>query len=314
MTVDEMERLLDTLGVEHVGARGDEVQGFCPAHEERTGKVDRNPSWYINSDTGAHICFSCEFKGNIISLVAKLKGFDDFDKAKAWINGDVANDFLEVFDRTINKKKKHVFEDLVYVSEASLSAFKEPPAYALTGRGLTPEAAEKYGVLWNKRTQAWITQIRNIQDNALLGWQEKGYYGRYFNNYPYGIKKSNSLFGLDQYNGGTMIVVESPLDAVRLESVGISGGVSTFGAIISDKQLDAIRMSDRIIFAMDADEAGKASSKRLLELTQKLNFEAWFFDYSHTDMKDVGAMSRAEIITGIRNATHSVTYGIELNH
>jgi DNA primase len=311
MTVDEMERLLDTLGVEYVDARGDEIQGFCPAHEERTGKVDHNPSWYINSETGAHICFSCEFKGNIISLVAKLKNFEDFDKAKAWINGDLSNDFLDVFDRTIQKRKKHVFEELVYVSDASLSAFKEPPDYALKARGLTAEAAAKYGVLWNKRTQAWITPIRNAADNALLGWQEKGYFGRSFNNYPQGIKKSSSLFGLDQYNGGTIIVVESPLDAVRLESVGISGGVSTFGAIISDKQIDAIRTCDRIIFAMDADEAGVASSMRLLELTHKLNFEAWFFNYSHTDMKDVGGMSKAEILTGIDTAVHSVQYGIE---
>jgi DNA primase len=98
---------------------------------------------------------------------------------------------------------------------------------------------------------------------------------------------------------------------VRLESVGIPGGVSTFGSIISQQQIDAIRMCDRIIFAMDADEAGVASSMRLLELTQKLNFEAWFFNYSHTDMKDVGGMSKAEILTGINTAVHSVQYGIE---
>ena len=69
-------------------------------------------------------------------------------------------------------------------------------------------------------------------------------------------------------------------------------------------------MSDRIIFAMDADEAGVASSMRLLEQTKQLNFEAWFFNYSHTDMKDVGAMSKAEIVTGIETAIHSIQYGI----
>jgi len=36
------------------------------------------------------------------------------------------------------------------------------------------------------------------------------------------------------------------------------------------------------------------------------NFEAWFFNYAHTDMKDIGAMSRLEILTGLDNAKHSV--------
>ena len=54
MTVDEMTDTLTRLGVEIVGSRGYEIQAHCPAHLERTGKQDRNPSWYINADSGAH--------------------------------------------------------------------------------------------------------------------------------------------------------------------------------------------------------------------------------------------------------------------
>jgi len=304
-----MHRVLDTLGIEYVDARGDEIQGFCPAHEERTGKADGNPSWYINADTGAHICFSCQFKGNIVSLVAKIQGFEEWDDARAWLNE--GGDLSAAFERAISKPKE-VFEEVIYISEASLSAFVEPPAQALVARGLTAEAARHYGILWDNSRSLWIIPIRDPNTNALLGWQEKGHLSKYFNNYPAGMKKSESLFGYAQYQSGNMIVVESPLDVVRLASIGITGAVATFGALVSEKQVSLVRNADRIIFAMDSDQAGTTSSLKLLEMTQQLGFESWFFNYSHTTMKDVGGMSKAEVLYGIESARHSIRYGLSL--
>ena len=311
MTVEEMERVLDDLGIEHVGSRGEEIQGFCPGHLMRTGKEDRNPSWYINSETGAHICFSCQFKGSLPFLIAFVKGLRsddgmyDLDSAKDWLNK--GGELLDAFERAV--KPKEVLEELVYISEASLAAFVPPPDFALKARGLTLAAAEKHQLLWSALKQTWIIPIRDPESRALMGWQEKGFTGRYFRNYPNGIKKSTALYGLDKYQGGDMIVVESPLDVVRLESIGITGGVSTFGSIVSDTQLNLIvKNSDRIVFAMDSDEAGLNSSLRLLEMTKHLNFEAWFFDYAETEMKDVGGMSRDEVLRGIESSKHSVRY------
>ena len=308
MTVEEMEDTLDKLGVEHVGSRGDEVQGFCPAHEERTGHKDRNPSWYINSDTGAHICFSCQYRGNIVSLVASIKNLD-YEDAKMWINSD--SDLMDAFKKATDKPKE-VFEEIQYISEASLAAFVEPPEYALKSRGLSASSAKRYELLWDARKNNWIIPQRHLQTNELMGWQEKGYSTRFFKNYPTGIKKSLSLYGYAQYCGGDMIVVESPLDVVRLDSIGIFGGVAIYGSVVSDLQLKYIRMADRIVFAMDSDEAGRMSSSRLCELTRSLNFEAWFFDYSGTDMKDVGGMSKAEVMQGLESAKHSLPYATKL--
>lgn len=313
MTVDEMERVLDDLGIEYVGSRGDELQGFCPGHLQRTGHEDKNPSWYINSETGANICFSCQFKGSLLFLIAFVKdlrsndGMFDFDAAKEWLNK--GGELSEAFERAV--KPKETFEELVYISEASLAAFTIPPAAALAARGLTENAAIKHELLWSSGFSGanWIIPIRDPYTNKLMGWQEKGYSTRFFKNAPTGIKKSNALFGFSQYTGGDMIVVESPLDVVRLESIGITGGVATFGSILSDTQLDLIvKNAERIVFAMDSDEAGFNSSLKLLELTKKMGFEAWFFDYAETDMKDVGGMSKAEVLAGIETAKHSVRY------
>jgi hypothetical protein len=311
MTVDEMERVLDTLGVEYVESRGDEIQGFCPAHFGRTGKQDNNPSWYINSDTGAFICFSCQFKGSLPYLISYVNDFRldsglfDLDAAKSWLN--TGGELSIAFERAIAKPKE-TFEELVFISEASLAAFISPPEHALKSRGLTTEASDKHQLLWDRRQENWIIPQRDCSTSSLMGWQEKGYSSRYFKNYPSGVKKSNSLFGYQAYSGGDMIVVESPLDVVRLDSVGVTGGVAIYGSAVSDVQLDFILKADRIIFALDSDEAGLMASFKLLEKTKTMGFEAWFFDYSHTDMKDVGGMSKAEILQGLLSAKHSVRY------
>ena len=140
--------------------------------------------------------------------------------------------------------------------------------------------------------------------SELLGWQEKGYKNRYFNNHPKGMKKGKSLFGYKQYENGDMIVVESPLDVVRLASIGIKGGVATYGCSITDDQLRAIRGGDRVIFALDNDDAGRAASKDMFQRCLLLNTEAWFFNYAGIDVKDVGAMSRDEVLSGLSNARH----------
>ena len=139
-----------------------------------------------------------------------------------------------------------------------------------------------------------------------MGWQEKGFTNRFFKNFPTGIVKSDALFGFKQLDGERVIVVESPLDVVRLDSVGITGGVAVFGAIISNQQVKLIKSAKQIFMAMDNDEAGKKSSVQMLKLAKEKGFEVWFFNYDGIDVKDVGAMSKSEILQGLETARHSL--------
>lgn len=302
MTVEEMEETLNRLGIEVYSSRGSELQSHCPAHLQRTGKEDRNPSWWINADTGAHFCFSCGFKGGLQSLVSYVQGID-YEDVVSWLDSG---------DRKLSSalakavKPKEVFQEVTHITESMLSAFVVPPDYALAARGLSIRLADYYELLWDHRNSSWITVIRDPYTNKLMGWQEKSFSSRFFRNYPTGIQKSISLFGYQQYSGGELIVVESPLDVVRLGSVGILGGVSTYGSIVSEEQFKLLKVSSKIIFAMDNDQAGKKSSIELFKKCRESGLDAWFFNYSHTDMKDVGAMSKEEILKGIDSAKHYV--------
>lgn len=305
MTVEEMESVLETLGIKAIGSRGVEIQAECPGHEERTGHKDRNPSWYINADSGAHICFSCGFKGNIYSLTSYLNGAPiDFEVNEEEASIKLSGRLFKLLHPEEIKKE----QDSHPITESMLSAFITPPDEALISRGLSKVAAESYELLWDRLRGNWIIPVRNPK-GALLGWQEKGYRVRYFNNYPKGMKKGKSLFGYKQYASGDMVVVESPLDVIRLASVGITGAVATYGCSITGDQLELIRGADRVIFALDNDDAGKAASHDMLTRCLSLNTEAWFFNYDGLDVKDVGAMSRDEIVFGLANARH-MTRGV----
>ena len=305
MTNEDMGGILERLGIEVVGENGSEIQAFCPAHLARTGHEDRNPSFWINAGTGAFICFSCQFKGGLATLVETLTGLD-YLAAEAWLESTDGG-LMQKLDRAL-REKEPVFREVTDITEANLAGFIKPHAEMLKDRGLTAEAADLYGVLYDPKLRAWILPIRDPLTGKLRGWQEKAEQpgNRYFRNYPTGVAKSESLFGFEKYAGGQMIVVESPLDVVRLASVGVLGGVSTYGASVSLAQINILRGADKVVFAMDNDDAGRKSASELLAYANKLHFECWFINYDKTDRKDIGGMSKSEIEFAISKARHSL--------
>ena len=308
-----IEGVLATLGID-VSQRGDELTGLCPMHLERTGREDSNPSWSMNAETGVHHCFSCGYKGTLLTLVGELKEFTttwgrvDFDAAKDWLNNNIEVNFDYLSRQLEDARNSYIPIPVpVGMSEARLAVFDDlPPAWALEARSLTEDGCAMYGVKWSPAKNSWITPIRDPESGKLMGWQEKSQTERFFRNRPTGVAKSKTLFGLNAFRGGTMIVVESPLDAVRLSSLGIFGGVSTFGASVSNEQIQLMKHADKLIIAMDNDDAGRKASKDLLERTRKEGMECWFMSYEGTDYKDVGDMPEDLVELCIRGAKHSV--------
>jgi len=308
-----VEGVLSNLGIE-VTQRGDELLGLCPMHLERTGREDNNPSWSMNAETGVHHCFSCGYKGTLLTLVGEIKEFTttwgrvDFDAAKDWLRNNVEVNFDFLAKQLEEARNSYIpIPAPVGMSEARLAIFDVAiPDWALSARGLSQEACVLHGVKWNPTRNSWITPIRNPLGFKLMGWQEKSQTERFFRNRPTGVAKSKTLFGLDVFKSGTMIVVESPLDAVKLSSMGVFGAVSTFGASISDDQLQLMKAADKLIFAMDNDAPGKKASADMLERTRKEGMECWFLNYQGSEYKDIGDMPEHLVHYSLEGSKHSV--------
>lgn len=307
MTPEHAAAILYNIGIEVMEVRGYELIAKCPGHLVTVGKEDENPSWSLNAEMLVHHCFSCGFRGSLSSLVAKRKKIS-LDDAKIFIKNHRGLDVDAVVRRLDEIKDVHYSPvKPIPMSEARLAVFVEPPDYALSSRSLTRDAASFYGILWDGKTDSWIVPIRD-ESGILLGWQEKSFTGRFFRNRPLGVKKSSTLFGIDRWSGGQMVVVESPLDAVRLLSAGVSGGVATYGAAPSATQVAVMSAAETLVIAFDNDPAGLKANRQILALTKQGLLECRFFDYGGSKAKDVGDMTPMEIARGLENAKHCV-YG-----
>lgn len=310
---------LEAMGIDFMD-HGHEANALCPQHYERTGKEDSNPSWWINLDTGQHICFSCGYKGNLAQLVCDvnefyLKTWDnkysyDYPAAQNWLSEVSAIPVEKLADMVRNLPNRiEAYPKPLEMSEARLAVFVEPPQYILDSRNITAESAEKYGVLWDNGKKTWILPLREPHFNRLIGWQEKGTVERTFFNRPAGLQRSKTLFGVDVQDDDIAIVVESPLDCLRIHSAGQVGAVATCGTTISDDQIKLLRRSERIVVAFDnpkLDPAGKKASAEMSKLGRKYGLNLFFFNYGDTGKKDPGDLTNEEIAWGIQNAQSSV--------
>lgn len=320
-TADGVARVLTKLGitpdrVEDAGDKGEEVYAPCPGHRARMDRDDSNASWSVNTETGMHNCWSCGFKGNLVSLVLEVLdlrtawGLADYAGAEKFVAEAVGISIEDV--RSLADSLGDAWVALpkpVAMSEARMSVFQDPPEWALEARDLTAHAAAFHKVRWDGNHDYWITPVRYSDTHKLMGWQVKGQRDRYFKNLPPNVKKSKTLFGLDVWQGGRMIVVESPLDVVRITSAGIPGAVSTFGAKISDEQIRLMRKADELIVAFDnpyVDKAGLQAFDRMLEANRAGLVEPKFFAYDRYGAKDPGDMTDAEIFHGVEQAVHCV--------
>jgi DNA primase len=280
---------LDELGISYRMA-GDECTGICPSPDHD----DRKPSWSVNVETGTHNCFSCDFQGNFVHLVENYLGIDRLE-AVAWCR---KRGGVERAKMLLNKER--VEPRRPETRESELALFVPPPTGPMSKRLLTAEACEEYGVLWDRGKEAWVTPIRDPYDHRLWGWQEKN--ERLFRNRPRNVPKSKTLFGLDAFSGGTAILVESPLDAVRLRSVGLRGGLASFGVGVSEEQLRIItEYADELVLALDNDKAGVDKTREIRRSFRRIPVRV--FHYGKSGSKDPGEMGADEIKRGIRLAS-----------
>lgn len=312
--------VLDNLDIEYVeNASGSDANALCPMHEHITGRQDNNPSWWINIEGGQHICFSCGYKGSLLQLVCDVNGFYkttfgvteyDYTAGRVWLSTvasisiDKMADILAKLPQYIQAPPKPVA-----MSEARLALFVEPPVEALEARNVSQEAATAYGVLWAAQSRTWVLPLREPESNTLLGWQEKGTVERTFKNRPVGLTKSKTLFGIGTQNEDLVVVVESPLDCLRIHSAGISGAVAICGSSPSEDQVKLLRYSNKIVVAFDnpnIDNAGRKASKEMLAYGRKYGLNLFFFNYGSSSKKDPGDMTDEEIRWGVENAVSSI--------
>lgn len=322
MDEDKGIEFLAALGIEVQDVRYGELQALCPQHEARTGKKDHSPSWSFNPELGVFHCFSCGYSGNAVNLVV-----DMLDLRNRWDapDFDAAEDWLRTFDLDLGslgkrlKKIKDRFESYegpapkpIPMTEARLALFVEPPEWALVARGIDCISAKTYGVLWDDEAEAWVLPIRETDTHKLMGFQIKGQGNRTFMNRPTGMKKSTTFFGWNTITEDTttVVVVESPLDAVRIFALTGIPTVAIMGAKLSDTQINLLLRFDVVILALDNDKAGKTAMRHFYTQARKYGISWKAFAYANSTGKDPGDLTDSQVRRGVSGAMNSA-YGLK---
>jgi DNA primase len=112
--------------------------------------------------------------------------------------------------------------------------------------------------------------------------------------------------------GGTIIVVESSFDAIRLWQAGFPNAVATLGGSISDTNINLLnKYSSTVIIMTDNDGAGRILGKTIAGKLKNKNVLWAKYDhntiYPHS-AKDVGDMTDEEIKQCIKNAVPHFEY------
>ena len=286
--------VLKSLGVDVIRVSENEISARCPVHVRTTGKADRSPSWSMNATNGLWICYSCGAKGTLSHLVSELTG--EPDSIIAVHEFLVQGGLTRMLNPIVEEKK------IVEVDWFTFSKFGIPSDELLASRNLDREAVRRYGIRWDTLTKSWIIPIVS-PFGELMGWQTKS--KDKVLNYPVGVSKSITLFGLDKADCDTCVLVESPLDVVRIHTaMGGCCGVASFGAHISKTQVQLLAQHvNKLIVGLDNDSAGISASKKLQSNLPAFRNPVRWLRYAHTNAKDIGDMTDSEVYEAVTQAS-----------
>lgn len=251
--------LLDRLAVSYT-TRGDGLlQALCPC-KQHPGDRDNSTAWSWRTDLGKWVCWShhCEeARGNdIFGLVSSVLE-TNFGTTLEWILKTLSEKHIDIATAAAEPEfahrgiSLHIHEPL---STDNLKFLQPDPEYLL-GRGFDRDVLRSYQVgLWSRPgTFMHDRVVFPVRDHEghLVGYTgrtihpeeyftskeikyKKWIHGRHFNRWPTRGEffTSSILFNLDRAKKlldrtKSVVLVEGPLDGMRLEEAGVHNWVAT---------------------------------------------------------------------------------------
>jgi 5S rRNA maturation endonuclease (ribonuclease M5) len=278
---------------------------------------DANPSASLNLDKKKWVCYSYpEGGGDIFWLIMKMEGKEHFYEIipmlSEFLNDSISEPvaFLKELESAWTRGDWTIHMPRFHERVLEQWAWFHP---YLKERGVTHEAASKLQVGYDE-VQRRIT-FPHWHDGVLVGWQKRllndprwpqslpeddGRTPKYKNSS--GFPKGHSLYGMDNARGRSdVIVVESPMSVLKAESLGLKNTVvATFGAKVTDAQIELMRNWRKVYIWMDDDPAGQGAMRRICN---KLERHTQVFVVTPDQGKDLAdCQTREEVDEKINDA------------
>jgi len=311
-TKADLRSILRSCNIEIVSETGTDFLCLCPFHHNTD-----SPAFAVSYSKGLYICYNqnCNSSGTILDLVKELTNRNDFE-ALRFISSNKqsqAEAFEDGLNELLDEKPEFVEFPAHSLEKLSLDRKnnKEACEYFLS-RNINDEAMDYFNLGYSQK-QGMVTVPLHSPDGLPVGIIGRSISGKSFKN-SVNLPRNKTMFNLHRAKreGGTIIVVESSFDAIRLWQAGFPNAVATLGGSISDININNLnKYSSTIIIMTDNDQAGRALGYTIANKLKNKNILWAHYDhgiiYPHM-AKDVGDMTDNEIKQCIKNAIPHFEY------
>lgn len=279
------EQVLAHYGISLKPAKGDELLGLCPFHE------DTKPSFRVNTKKRVFHCFGCDAKGNVLDFVVRKEGvtikkaallvsewFGSGQEGSVAVKANISPTESPTRADTAPTEPVEPNKPLKFALRV-----KHDNPY-LRERGIEPSIAETFGVGFCDRGMMKDRIAIPIHDAE---GQLVAYAGRWVSGelpegeekykLPPGFKKSIVLYNLHRVKEQErLVVVEGFFSVMRLHTLGVSA-VALMGRSLSLEQEKLLQESGvkSLTLMLDGDPPGREAQAQLLaRLARKFSVRA----------------------------------------
>lgn len=259
-TEEQVQRVLNGIGVDIENEVGSEYIVFCPFHNN-----SRTAAAEINKYNGMLFCFSCQKTAELLETVMQVSGRTYFEALRYIKSKEKETDISVTINKALYTKPDFIQFDELLIKRLNLQAIESPRAMRyFEGRKISKDSVARFSLGYSEKQDS-VTIPVHSPDGMCLGFVGRSVEGKDFKNTP-GLPKSKVLFNLHRVkNSETVYLVESSFDAIRLDQLGFPA-VATLGANVSVSQTELLKKYfNNIVLIADNDEAGKTMSEKLIE-------------------------------------------------
>ena len=285
-TQEQIKRVLIGAGVDIEAEFGNDYIIFCPYHNN-----NRTPAGEVAKDSGLFFCFGCQTTKNLEEFIMHMSGRTYFEAVRYIKSKETENDIEKLVNKTLVAPPEFVqYDELILKRLYNQLAGSDKAKNYLRYRKIEMASWAKFSLGYSEKQDS-ITVPMHSPDGMCLGFVARTIEGKDFKNTP-GLPKGKILFNLHRVkSSGTVYVVESSFDAIRLDQIGFPA-VATLGANVSNSQTRLLeKYFTNVVLIADNDEAGSIMKDKLIEKLGSL-ITVIRLDKNY---KDIGDMEDAEI-------------------
>jgi DNA primase len=309
-TKADLRSILRSCNIEIVSQTGTDFLCLCPFHHNTD-----SPAFAASYSKGLYVCYNqnCNSSGTILDLVIKLTNRTSFEAMRFIASNKMSEAEM------LEEELKDLLDDKPEFDEFPGSTLKslhegiteEARKYYAT-RHINSDAIDHFNLGYSQK-QGMVTVPLHSPDGIAVGVIGRSIQGKSFKNSP-NLPRNKTMFNLHKAKreGGTIIVVESSFDAIRLWQAGFPNAVATLGGSISDTNINHLnKYSSTIIIMTDNDKAGISLGETIANKLKNKNVLWARYDSLNTyphNAKDVGDLTDEEIKQCIKNAIPHFEY------